>query len=78
MKYCGFDGCQVKIERGTYCKEHAPRRKPKSKKSAYHHENKPFYRTQAWRDVSDYVYEREAQEFQQKDINRMRQSKSKK
>ncbi|WP_394898643.1 HNH endonuclease [Enterococcus gallinarum] len=59
MKYCGFDGCQVKIERGTYCKEHAPRRKAKAKKSAYHHENKSFYRTQAWKEVSDFVYERE-------------------
>lgn len=59
MKYCGFDGCKNKIERGTYCKEHVPRRKNKAKKSVYHHENKSFYRTQAWKDVGDFVYERE-------------------
>ena len=59
MKYCGYDGCTNKIERGTYCNEHKPSHKANKKKSAYHHENKAFYRTQAWSDVADFVYERE-------------------
>lgn len=63
MKYCQFDGCTNKINKGVYCSEHkrsdSSRKKKQQKKDIYHHENKSFYRTQAWRDVSDYVYERE-------------------
>lgn len=59
MKYCGYDGCQVKIERGMYCNDHKKRKKSKAKKDIYHHENKSFYRTKQWKDVADFVYERE-------------------
>ena len=63
MKYCQFDGCTNKIAKGIYCAEHKrsskSRKKKQQAKTAYHHENKPFYRTQAWKDVADFVYERE-------------------
>lgn len=59
MKYCAQDGCETRIERGRYCEKHTSRRKAKSKKSVYHHENKPFYRTQAWKDMRAFIYERE-------------------
>lgn len=59
MKYCSFDGCTKKIESGTYCDDHQSRRKSKVKKDIYHHDNKPFYRSQAWKDMRDFVYQRE-------------------
>lgn len=63
MKYCQFEGCTNKITKGIYCDEHkrsAKSSKAKAnKKSAYHHDNKSFYRTQAWKDLADFVYERE-------------------
>lgn len=63
MKYCQFDGCANQIRTGIYCDEHKrssrSRKKKQQAKSVYHHENKPFYRTQAWIDVADFVYERE-------------------
>ena len=63
MKYCQFDGCTTKIPKGRYCQEHQRSEKSSKskakKKTAYHHENKPFYRTDAWKDNYDYVYERE-------------------
>lgn len=63
MKYCQFDGCTNKIAKGIYCTEHKrsskSRKKKQQAKTVYHHENKPFYRMQAWKDVADFVYERE-------------------
>lgn len=63
MKYCQFDGCINKINKGVYCSEHRRFRKSSKakakKKEIYHHENKPFYRTQDWRDTRAFVYERE-------------------
>lgn len=63
MKYCQFDGCTNKIAKGIYCTEHKrssrSRKKKQQAKSVYHHENKPFYRTQAWKDMRQFIYERE-------------------
>ncbi|PEC57578.1 HNH endonuclease, partial [Bacillus wiedmannii] len=61
MKYCDFNGCYNKISKGRYCEEHKRNkpRKKKDKKNIYHHENKPFYRTDAWKFVRSKVYERE-------------------
>lgn len=61
MKYCDFNGCYHKISKGRYCAEHK-RNKPRKKtdkKNIYHHENKPFYRTNAWKYVRSQVFERE-------------------
>ncbi|QWI73077.1 HNH endonuclease (plasmid) [Bacillus mycoides] len=61
MKYCDFNGCRNKINKGRYCEEHkrSKSRKKKDKKNAYHHDNKPFYRSDAWKYVRSKVYERE-------------------
>ena len=62
IKYCEFNGCTNKIAKGAYCEDHKRKkkaRKSKEKKSIYHHENKPFYRTQSWQDMRSYIYERE-------------------
>lgn len=63
MKYCQFEGCTSKIAKGVYCEEHkrsSKSRKAKAKKKdIYHHENKPFYRSQAWKDMRNFVYQRE-------------------
>ena len=59
MKYCDFNGCSCKISKGRYCPEHAASKKQRKKKDIYHHENKPFYRTGAWKEVADFVYQRE-------------------
>lgn len=59
MKYCDFNGCTNKIDRGKYCHEHKPKRRRKKKESIYKHENKPFYRTDAWKSMRKFVYERE-------------------
>ena len=62
MKYCDFNGCVSKIERGRYCSDHK-RDKPKKKKSdtasIYHHEHQPFYKSSEWRYLRSVVYERE-------------------
>lgn len=60
MKYCDFNGCTNKIIKGAYCDEHkraAPRKK--KQKNIYHHENKSFYNSDAWKSMRSYVYERE-------------------
>lgn len=59
MKYCDFNGCQNKINKGKYCEEHVVSRRVRKKKDIYHHENKPFYRTDDWKSLSSFVYERE-------------------
>ncbi|MFS7388553.1 HNH endonuclease [Carnobacterium maltaromaticum] len=61
MRYCQFDGCSNKINRGAYCIEHSRtrRKKDKANKDIYHHENKPFYRTDEWQAMRKHIYERE-------------------
>lgn len=63
MKYCEFDGCRNRIASGRYCKDHdfskKRKRKNKQQKSIYQHENKSFYRSKPWKEVADFVYERE-------------------
>lgn len=59
MKYCDFNGCGNKIARGKYCPEHTASKKRRKKKDIYHHENKPFYRTDEWKSLAAFVYERE-------------------
>ncbi|PEZ94183.1 endonuclease [Bacillus cereus] len=61
MKYCDFNGCRNKINKGRYCEEHKRNkpRKKKDKKNIYHHDNKSFYNSKEWKYVRAYVYERE-------------------
>jgi 5-methylcytosine-specific restriction enzyme A len=63
MKYCDFNGCRNKITRGTYCEDHKRSRKSikkkQKKKHIYHHDNKQFYNSKAWKDTRSFVYERE-------------------
>lgn len=61
MRYCQFEGCSNTTERGAYCSEHArSSRKKKKQGNVYHHENKSFYRTPAWRDMREVIYERDS------------------
>ena len=64
MKYCEANGCRNKVSKGKYCSEHSyskkRMRKQRKKKDIYHHENKSFYRSDTWKRVADYVYERES------------------
>ncbi|NSV57008.1 HNH endonuclease [Enterococcus faecalis] len=60
MRYCQFEGCSNTTERGAYCSEHArSSRKKKKQGNVYHHKNKSFYRTPAWRDMREVIYERD-------------------
>lgn len=60
MRYCQFEGCSNTTERGAYCSEHArSSRKKKKQGNVYHHENKSFYRTPAWRGMREVIYERD-------------------
>lgn len=59
MKYCDFNGCTNKIERGAYCEEHGRSEKSRKRKSIYHNTNKPFYNSREWKDMRSRVYERE-------------------
>ena len=59
MKYCDFNGCSCKISKGRYCPEHAASKKQRKKKDIYHHENKSFYKSDAWKTTRDFVYERD-------------------
>lgn len=54
MKYCAEQGCNTLIEKHLYCDAH--KRKPKR---TYKHANKSLYNSSAWKQVSDYVYERD-------------------
>ncbi|WP_312754028.1 HNH endonuclease [Rummeliibacillus suwonensis] len=58
MRYCNFNGCTNKVEKGFYCEEHK-RKKRKSKKTIYHHSNKSFYNSDAWESMRSFIYERE-------------------
>lgn len=60
MKYCDFNGCTNKINKGRYCEEHKRSKpRPKKAKSIYKHENKPFYNSKEWKYARSQVYERE-------------------
>lgn len=56
MKYCGEQGCKELISSGRYCVQH----KRRQKKTAWQSNNKAFYRTQAWRDLKAFCYERDS------------------
>ena len=59
MKYCQFNGCSNKIIKGAYCEDHRRVSPSKKKpKNIYHHKNKSFYKTEAWKDLRSEVYER--------------------
>lgn len=55
MKYCGEQGCKTLIEKGLYCADH----KRRQKKVAWQSNNKSFYRTQAWKDIRAFCYQRD-------------------
>ncbi|PFB05021.1 endonuclease [Bacillus anthracis] len=59
MRYCNFNGCNNKVAKGLYCEEHKRKKKKRKKTEVYHHENKPFYRSDAWQSMRSFVYERE-------------------
>jgi len=60
---CEFNGCHNVIEHGSYCEEHKYSEKFKrahaKRKSIYHHDNKPVYRSQEWKSVCEVVDMRE-------------------
>ncbi|MGD6964521.1 HNH endonuclease [Fictibacillus phosphorivorans] len=64
MKYCDFNGCGTKIDRGTYCEEHKRSRKSvmqkRKKRNIFHHNNKQFYNSKQWKDIRSFVYQRES------------------
>lgn len=53
MKYCSEQGCRQLIDKGRYCDKH--RRKKRNVGAS----NKPFYSTQAWRDLKADCYQRD-------------------
>lgn len=55
MRYCGEQGCKTLIAKGRYCADH----KRKKKKKVVYSKNKSFYNSQAWKDLADYVYQRD-------------------
>lgn len=59
MKYCEFNGCSEKVIKGMHCETHKVTKKRQRKKDIYHHENKSFYSTDAWKSLRLEVYERE-------------------
>lgn len=63
MKYCDFNGCTNKIPKGANCAEHKRSKRSSrvksKKKDIYHHENKSFYNSDAWKTTRTFVYERE-------------------
>lgn len=59
MKYCEFNGCTNKINKGAYCEDHKRKRKPKKTKNAYHHLHQEFYHSDEWGFTRSQVYERE-------------------
>lgn len=61
MKYCEFNGCTHKVDKGAYCDDHKRSKKSmiKKRKDIYHHDNKSFYNSNAWKTTRDFVYERE-------------------
>jgi 5-methylcytosine-specific restriction enzyme A len=63
MKYCDFNGCNTKVDRGRFCDDHKRSKKSikkrEQKKSIYHNENKPFYNSKPWKHTRSEIYERE-------------------
>ncbi|MCY8971464.1 HNH endonuclease [Bacillus atrophaeus] len=57
MRYCISNGCTSLVEEGTYyCADHKPR---KRKRNGFQSPNKSFYRTEEWKDMRSYVYQRD-------------------
>lgn len=56
MKYCREQGCTTLISSGGYCEQHKRRQR---KRTSWQSKNKSFYNSQAWKDLRDYVYERD-------------------
>ncbi|WP_420814207.1 HNH endonuclease [Loigolactobacillus bifermentans] len=52
---CQYEGCNNLVDHGKYCQEHAYSRKyrqaKRKKRDVYHHDNKPYYRTERWQTV---------------------------
>lgn len=59
MKYCDFNGCASKIDRGAYCDDHKRSDKSRKRKNIYHNSNKSFYNSSAWKSMRQFIYERE-------------------
>jgi len=59
MKYCDFNGCGNKINKGRYCEEHTRSSPVKKSNNIYHNTNKQFYNSQAWKNIRSVVYQRE-------------------
>ena len=55
MKYCAEQGCKTLISSGRYCDDHKRRKKEKPVYS----KNRSFYRTQAWKDLKAFCYQRD-------------------
>ena len=55
MKYCAEQGCNILISSGRYCLDHKRRKKDKPVYS----KNKSFYKTQGWKDLTSFVYQRD-------------------
>ncbi|MGP4038342.1 HNH endonuclease [Gracilibacillus sp. D59] len=56
MRYCGEQGCKKLISSGRYCEDH---KRKKKRSNNYKHSNKSLYNSSAWKQVADYVYERD-------------------
>lgn len=55
MKYCAEQGCRTLINSGRYCENHRRRKRKKT----FYSKNRSFYRTQAWKDLKAFVYQRD-------------------
>ena len=56
MKYCHEEGCRNLVSSGRYCEQHKRRQR---KQPAWQSKYKSFYNSQDWKDLRDYVYERD-------------------
>ncbi|MBC2367823.1 HNH endonuclease [Listeria booriae] len=54
-KYCSENGCHAVIEKGMFCADHQRKRKQKPVYS----KNRSFYKTKAWKDMCDYIRQRD-------------------
>nr|WP_161621209.1 HNH endonuclease signature motif containing protein [Bacillus subtilis] len=59
MRYCIFNGCAgLAITGSYYCEEHKPKAKGKGR-DTFQSKNKPFYRSDDWQSMRQYVFERD-------------------
>ncbi|MCR2018076.1 MULTISPECIES: HNH endonuclease [Bacillus subtilis group] len=59
MRYCIHDGCRTLLEEGSYyCDQHRPRKKGR-KQNKFQSANKSFYRSDAWKAMREYIYQRD-------------------